>query len=81
MSGVPTHGLRHEQLATGRVVKGSPFVLNPLDPADPSCIVCHLDAEGCTIKSGLGDRRWPMCFWCLELWEVQGVLASIKETS
>lgn len=63
-------------LAPGRVLLGSRHLF--LAISDPhACIDCGLDAEGSSLTTwtfvGPGTS-YPMCFWCLELWDSRGWL-------
>lgn len=67
-------GVRHERVALGRVIMPKPIAIGP------ACIGCDLDSEGCTVQAWMlfdeSGPVYPMCFWCLELWELRGWLRS-----
>lgn len=67
--------MSERHLAPGRVLTRHPLTLG-------ECIGCGLDAEGHTLTTWCWDgpgETYPMCFWCLELWDANGWLRTDEE--
>lgn len=67
-------------LAAGRVLTGTRHLF--LAFSDPeACIDCGMDAENSAIATWTfvgPSKAYPMCFWCLELWDARGWLAAVE---